>query len=435
MRNIIRNILRESVLTEGKKSFFRRVSLPYDYDAVKDFVGYETMWEHYNKHYKGYTTKLNDALSKRKNPPTDIEKIIRGIKNYNTFTRNNAGGYYNHSLFFRDYITPDKKDLSKELKTKINKDFGSLDNFKRQFDEEAEKVFGSGWCWLVLKNGRLKIVSTPNQDNPLMDNLGEPLLGLDVWEHAYYLNYMADRKKYINNFWKICNWEKVSNKFEELTNTTKGIIEEQVEGNDEEDLPAGYGEEYGPEFYRRLATFLNAMKRISGLEEYIPLMKKYGSPQGFGSMNPKGTEMYKEIMGTVKLMGATLGEDKNSIGIQPDVFTYLAVKTFLVNGGYDSNLNPRNADELYMSMVLPEVHSYDMEANVQQELIEYKSSYGNVIGADSPEEAIQIYHDHPYAWEEDSEHQDSDYGDIIEVENVEVYETKTYKWLPNFLGV
>ena len=174
------------------------------------------MWEHYNKHYKGYTTKLNEALSKRKNPSKDIEKIIRGIKNYDTFTRNNAGGYYNHSLFFRDYITPDKTELSDELKKKINKDFGSLDNFKRQFDEEAAKVFGSGWCWLVLKNGRLKIVSTPNQDNPLMDNMGEPLLGLDVWEHAYYLNYMSDRKKYINNFWKIVNWDKVSEKYEEL---------------------------------------------------------------------------------------------------------------------------------------------------------------------------------------------------------------------------
>ena len=108
------------------------------------------------------------------------------------------------------------RELSKELKTKINKDFGSLDNFKRQFDEEAAKVFGSGWCWLVLKNRRLKIVTTPNQDNPLMDNMGEPLLGLDVWEHAYYLNYMSDRKKYINNFWKIVNWNKVSEKYEEL---------------------------------------------------------------------------------------------------------------------------------------------------------------------------------------------------------------------------
>ena len=103
------------------------------------------MWEHYNKHYKGYTTKLNEALSKRKNPSKDIEKIIRGIKNYDTFTRNNAGGYYNHSLFFRDYITPDKTEPD-ELEEKINKDFGGLDNFKRQFDEENKSI----WFRLVL---------------------------------------------------------------------------------------------------------------------------------------------------------------------------------------------------------------------------------------------------------------------------------------------
>ena len=175
MRNLIKKILKENIIAEAKKSFFKRVSLPYDYNSVKDFVGYETMW-----------------------------------KNYDTFTRNNAGGYYNHSLFFKDYITPNKTDLSKELRQKINKDFGSLDNFKRQFDEESGKVFGSGWCWLVLKNGRLKIVTTPNQDNPLMEGLGEPLLGLDVWEHAYYLNYMSDRKKYIKNFWKVVNWNNVS---------------------------------------------------------------------------------------------------------------------------------------------------------------------------------------------------------------------------------
>ena len=150
MKKLIKNILRDSLLTEAKKTFFRRVTLPYDYKSMKDFVGYETMWEHYNKHYKGYTTKLNEALSKRKNPSKDIKKIIKGIKNYDTFTRNNAGGYYNHSLFFKDYITPDKTKLSDELKKKINKDFGSLDNFKRQFDEDSGKVFGSGWCWLVL---------------------------------------------------------------------------------------------------------------------------------------------------------------------------------------------------------------------------------------------------------------------------------------------
>ena len=213
-----------------------------------------------------------------------------------------------------------------------------------------------------------------------------------------------------------------------------------MEGNDEEDLPAGYGEEYTPEFYRRLATFLNAMKRISGLEEYIPLMKKIGTPSGYSSMNPKGEKMYKEIINLIKLLGVNLEAARTHRGkgaehIPYDTFVYLAVKTFFANGGYDSNLNPRDSGELYLNMVLPEVTAYEMEANVQQEVIEYKSSWGNVIGADSPEEAMQMYHDYPYAWEEDSEHQDSDYGDIIEVENVEVYQTKTYKWIPVLMGL
>ena len=216
-----------------------------------------------------------------------------------------------------------------------------------------------------------------------------------------------------------------------------------MEGNDEDDLPAGYGEEYTPEFYRRLATFLNAMKRISGLEEYIPLLKKFGSPSGFSSANPKGEKTYKEIIGIIKLLGVNLDSINYNHGVKSgppltipfDTFVYLAVKTFFANGGYDSNLNPRDSGELYLNMELPEVTEYDMEASVQQELIEYKSSFGSLIGADSPEEAMQMYHDNPYAWEEDSEHQDSDYGDIIEVEKVEVYQTKIYKWTPSLMGL
>ena len=204
-----------NLLLEAKKAFFKRVSLPYKYDDLKDFVGYETMWEHYNKHYKGYTTKLNEALSKRKRAPKKIETLIKNIKNYDKFTRDNAGGYYNHSLFWT-YLSPKETKPSKKLLEKINSQFGSMSNFKRQFDEEAQKVFGSGWCWLIKKNNTLKIISTPNQDNPLMDDKGFPLLGLDVWEHAYYLNYMADRKKYIRNFWKVVNWDTVSETYEDL---------------------------------------------------------------------------------------------------------------------------------------------------------------------------------------------------------------------------
>lgn len=201
-----------NLILEGKEDNFKRVKLPYDYSDLEKFVGRETMWEHYNRHYKGYTTKLNEAFSHRKNPPKDIVGIIKNIGRYDKFTRDNAGGYYNHSLFW-NYLSPKPTKPSPELSKKINEDFGSMSKFKKKFDEESAKVFGSGWCWLVFKSDKLKVITTPNQDNPLMDNLGKPLLGLDVWEHAYYLNYMADRKKYIKNFWKVVNWDTVSKEF------------------------------------------------------------------------------------------------------------------------------------------------------------------------------------------------------------------------------
>jgi Fe-Mn family superoxide dismutase len=202
----------KKIIIEEEQTMFKRVRLPYDYSDLKEFVGPDTMWEHYNRHYKGYTDKLNEAFSHRKNPPTDILAIIKNIDKYNSFVRDNAGGYYNHSLFW-NYLTPEVTKPSLELSKKIEKDFGTLSKLKKAFTEESIKVFGSGWCWLVYKDGKLKIVSTSNQDNPLMSDLGKPLLGLDVWEHAYYLNYMSNRKKYIKNFWKVVNWDTVSKEF------------------------------------------------------------------------------------------------------------------------------------------------------------------------------------------------------------------------------
>lgn len=204
--------LKITINEQKKSSYFRRVPLPYDYDSLKKFVGEETMWEHYNKHYMSYTKKLNEALSKLKTSDNDIESIIRNINKYNQNVRNNAGGYFNHSLFW-NYLSPKKTKPSEELENKIIKDFGSMDKFKKLFTEESLKVFGSGWCWLVMKNGKLKVVTTPNQDNPLMEKMGDPILGLDVWEHAYYLNYKSDRKDYINNFWKVVNWDDCSQTF------------------------------------------------------------------------------------------------------------------------------------------------------------------------------------------------------------------------------
>ncbi|HCX76099.1 MAG TPA: superoxide dismutase, partial [Algoriphagus sp.] len=146
-----------------------------------------------------------------------LEDVLAKISNYSTKMRNNGGGHYNHELFWQ-IMTPDAAERPEgDLAEAINSSFGSFEAFVEQFEAAAKTRFGSGWAWLVVgEDNKLSVGSTPNQDNPLMDNMGEPLLGLDVWEHAYYLNYMSDRKKYINNFWKIVNWDKVSEKYEEL---------------------------------------------------------------------------------------------------------------------------------------------------------------------------------------------------------------------------
>jgi Fe-Mn family superoxide dismutase len=187
--------------------------LPYSYSALKPFIDPETMNFHYNKHYKGYVDKLNDALSKKKYGDLDLEKIIKSISRYDKTIRNNAGGAFNHALFW-NMLSPKPMKLTGELETKIKKEFKSFNNFKKEFETIAKERFGSGWVWLVLTSqNRLKIMSTPNQDNPLMNVIeggGFPLLGLDLWEHAYYLKYRNKRDEYITNFWKVVNWDFVS---------------------------------------------------------------------------------------------------------------------------------------------------------------------------------------------------------------------------------
>jgi len=177
---------------------------------------------HYNKHYKGYVDKLNDALSKKKYGDLELEQIIKTISRFDKTIRNNAGGAFNHALFW-NMLTPKPKKLQGELYKKITKEFGSFPAFKKKFESVAKDRFGSGWVWLVLtaKNG-LKIMSTPNQDNPLMNVIeggGFPLLGLDLWEHAYYLKYRNKRDEYITNFWKVVNWDFVSKLYEMKTET------------------------------------------------------------------------------------------------------------------------------------------------------------------------------------------------------------------------
>ena len=172
---------------------------------------------HYSKHYLGYTNNLNKAIAGTALENKTIEEILTGLDLENKALRNNAGGYYNHT-FFWEIMTPNKTELSGVLLDKINSDFGSVENFKNQFSEAAAKQFGSGWAWLVVnKDGKLEIGSTPNQDNPLMPKQtisGTPILALDVWEHAYYLNYQNQRPKYIEAFFNVINWTEVTKKYE-----------------------------------------------------------------------------------------------------------------------------------------------------------------------------------------------------------------------------
>lgn len=190
--------------------------LPYSYSSLKQFIDTETMTYHYNKHYKGYVEKLNKALSKKKGGDLELEEIIKSISKFDSTVRNNAGGAFNHALFWK-MLSPKTQKPSGDILNRIKKDFGSYKTFQTKFEEIAKDRFGSGWVWLVLtKNGRLKVTSTPNQDNPLMNIVkdgGYPLLGLDLWEHAYYLKYRNKRDEYIKNFWNVVNWEFVSKLF------------------------------------------------------------------------------------------------------------------------------------------------------------------------------------------------------------------------------
>jgi superoxide dismutase, Fe-Mn family len=211
---------KEQLITEMKKIGIEK--LPYSYSALKQFIDPETMNFHYNKHYKGYVDKLNDALSKKKYGDLELEQIIKNISRYDKSIRNNAGGAFNHALFW-NMLTPNPKKLEGDLYKKIVKQFGSFTAFKKKFDNVAKDRFGSGWVWLVLTaKNTLKIMSTPNQDNPLMNIIeggGFPLLGLDLWEHAYYLKYRNKRDEYIINFWKVVNWDFVTKMYELKTQT------------------------------------------------------------------------------------------------------------------------------------------------------------------------------------------------------------------------
>lgn len=194
--------------------------LPYAYDALEPYIDKETMMLHHGKHHKAYIDKLNSALN-ASSGEKDILKLLPNVSKLDPSIRNNGGGHYNHSIFWllmrpfdsTSSILP-KGNSARAIKLK----YGHIDELKKNFNEAASKVFGSGWCWLIVQNKELKIVTTSNQDNPLMDivpEIGMPILALDVWEHAYYLKYQNKRIDYINNWWNLVNWDRVETMYNE----------------------------------------------------------------------------------------------------------------------------------------------------------------------------------------------------------------------------
>ena len=196
---------------------FKLPELGYAYDALEPNIDARTMEIHHTKHHNGYTTKLNGAVAGTDLEGKSIEDILTNLDMSNGAVRNNGGGFYNHSLFWSVMNPNDKGTLSGELKDAIEAAFGSKEAFMDTFSKAAATQFGSGWAWLcVQKDGKVSVCSTPNQDNSLMPGVGcggTPILGLDVWEHAYYLNYQNRRPDYISAFFNVVNWNEVAKRF------------------------------------------------------------------------------------------------------------------------------------------------------------------------------------------------------------------------------
>jgi Fe-Mn family superoxide dismutase len=196
---------------------FKLPELGYAYDALEPNIDARTMEIHHSKHHQGYTNNLNNAIAGSDLEEKSIEEILANLDMSNGAVRNNGGGFYNHSLFWTVLNPQDRGYLSGELKDAIEAAFGSKDAFIEAFSKAAATQFGSGWAWLcVHPGGKVEVCSTPNQDNPLMPGVtcsGTPILGLDVWEHAYYLNYQNRRPDYISAFFNVINWNEVEKRY------------------------------------------------------------------------------------------------------------------------------------------------------------------------------------------------------------------------------
>ena len=194
---------------------FKLPELNFSYDALEPHFDAKTMEIHHSKHHAGYTNNLNNAIEGTEFQDKSIEEILK-TPNQPMSIRNNGGGFYNHCLFW-DILSPNPSNVSDEMISLIEKTFGSFDTMKEEFSKAAATRFGSGWAWLCSKKGELSICSTPNQDNPLMESgcAGIPILGIDVCEHAYYLNYQNRRPDYIKAFWNLVNWKVVYDKYQD----------------------------------------------------------------------------------------------------------------------------------------------------------------------------------------------------------------------------
>ena len=200
---------------------FELPKLNYDFSALEPHIDAKTMEIHHGKHHQAYVGKLNDAIAGTELEGQSIEELMSNVSKHSAAVRNNGGGHFNHTLFWSVMSPNGGGEPTGKLAEAINKTFGSFEEFKTQFASAAATRFGSGWAWLVVHDNNLVVTSTPNQDNPIMDLAevkGTPILGLDVWEHAYYLNYQNRRPDYIGAFWNVVDWNIVGQLFEQATN-------------------------------------------------------------------------------------------------------------------------------------------------------------------------------------------------------------------------
>lgn len=200
---------------------FELASLPYSHNALEPHIDAKTMEIHHGKHHQAYVNNLNNAIKGTELESKTLEEILLNISDYSMAVRNNGGGHWNHTFFWSIMGPNGGGEPTGELLTAINSQFGSFSAMKEQFNNAGSTRFGSGWAWLIVHDGKLVITSTANQDNPLMnvaDVKGTPILGLDVWEHAYYLNYQNRRPDYIAAFWNVVNWSAVSALYQKAVN-------------------------------------------------------------------------------------------------------------------------------------------------------------------------------------------------------------------------